>query len=130
MVNTVGEQASKGGSVEGRDGGEGKSLQKSERSTEEGEVEEAFEFLAEEEKGDDGEEGQGGDPVTTGNVDDDDRQPIPEGKVIGSSYNGTAGHIFSTQPIQFSPFVAWSHFQIFPCFGFLDHYRGNIGIRT
>ena len=74
-------QASKGGSVQMsmRDGEDVKSQsQKSERSMmENGDVEEGLEFL-EEEKGDDVD-----DPGAAGNVvDDDDRQPIPEGKVI------------------------------------------------
>ena len=70
-----------------RDGEDAKSLHKSERSMEEGDLEEAFEFLVDEgeEKGDDG-EGKGDDPVATGNVDDDERQPIPEGKVISTAY--------------------------------------------
>ena len=64
-----------------RDGGEDvkSQSQKSERSMmENGDVEEGLEFLEDEEKGEDG------DPVATaGNVvDDDARQPIPEGKVI------------------------------------------------
>ena len=79
---TVGEQASKSGSVQM----DAKSLQKSERSMEDGDLDEAFEFLADEgeEKGDDG-DGKEDIPVATGNVDDDDRQPIPEGKVIGTT---------------------------------------------
>ena len=50
---TVGEQASKNGSVQM----DAKSLQKSERSMEDGDLDEAFEFLADEgeEKGGDGE---------------------------------------------------------------------------
>ena len=70
-----------------RDGEDAKSLHKSERSMEEGDPEEAFEFLVDEgeEKGDDG-EGKGDDPVATGNVDDDERQPIPEGKGIRTAY--------------------------------------------
>ena len=61
-----------------RDGEDVKSVQKSERSMmENGDVEEGLEFLE-----DEGEK-EGEDPVATGNVaDDDDRQPIPEGKVI------------------------------------------------
>ena len=68
-----------------RDGGEDvkSQSQKSERSMmENGDVEEGLEFL-EEEKGDDVD-----DPVAAGNVvDDDDRQPIPEGKVIQTNIN-------------------------------------------
>ena len=65
-------------------GRDGESLQKSERSMVNGDVEEGFHFLnddeGEEEKVEDG-EGKD-DPVATGNGDDDERQPIPEGKVI------------------------------------------------
>ena len=66
-----------------RDGEDVKSVQKSERSMmENGDIEEGLEFL-EEEKGDDVD-----DPVAAGNVvDDDDRQPIPEGKVIQTNIN-------------------------------------------
>ena len=85
-IPPISEQASKGGSVQMsmRDGGEDvKSVQKSERSMmENGDIEEGLEFL-EEEKGDDVD-----DPVAAGNVvDDDDRQPIPEGKVIQTNIN-------------------------------------------
>ena len=85
-IPPISEQASKGGSVQMsmRDGEDVKSqTQKSERSMmENGDVEEGLEFL-EEEKGDDVD-----DPVAAGNVvDDDDRQPIPEGKVIQKNIN-------------------------------------------
>ena len=84
-IPPISEQASKGGSVQMsmRDGEDVKSVQKSERSMmENGDVEEGLEFL-EEEKGDDVD-----DPVAAGNVvDDDDRQPIPEGKVIQTNIN-------------------------------------------
>ena len=85
-IPPISEQASKGGSVQMsmRDGEDVKSqTQKSERSMmENGDVEEGLEFL-EEEKGDDVD-----DPVAAGNVvDDDDRQPISEGKVIQTNIN-------------------------------------------
>ena len=85
-IPPMSEQASKGGSVQMsmRDGEDVKSQsQKSERSMmENGDVEEGLEFL-EEEKGDEVD-----DPAATGNVvDDDDRQPIPEGKVIQTNIN-------------------------------------------
>ena len=103
---------------------------------EEGELEETFEFLAEEglEKGED-EEGKGGDPVATANVDDDDRQPIPEGKVIGRPYyDSTIPAIpamialaTSLAPTQFSP---WSHCQISTVLVYLDCFRASIDHRT
>ena len=63
---------------------DGESLGKSERSMlENGDVEEGFHFLNDKEGEEKVEDGEGKeDPVATGNGDDDDRQPIPEGKVI------------------------------------------------
>ena len=72
-------QASKSGSVQlsMRDGEDSRSVQKSQRSVENGDVEEAFEFL-----GDGEAKKEEGNPVVGGNVvDDDEKQPIPEGKV-------------------------------------------------
>ena len=75
----IADQASKSGSVQisMRDGEDSRSVQKSQRSVENGDVEEAFEFL-----GDGEAKKEEGNPVVGGNVvDDDEKQPIPEGKV-------------------------------------------------
>ena len=77
----IADQASKSGSVQVsmRDGEDSRSVQKSQRSVENGDVEEAFEFLGD---GEAKKEERRDNPVVGGNVvDDDEKQPIPEGKV-------------------------------------------------